>query len=110
MLYLLEREKNEESSLYEQQSKEEEEERRPRGEEGKSSLAMGRLATGAQQGRPHPLGARGQVDLTAALADERLDVDVTRDVAVLEHHIGVEGQQVALELYVESANGWLASR
>ncbi len=56
------------------------------------------------------LGAGGKVDLAAALADERLDVDVARDLAVLEHHVGVEGQQVTLELYVESANGWLASR
>merc|ERR1711974_412580 len=43
------------------------------------------------------LGAGGKVDLTAALADERLDVDVARDVAVLEHHVRVEGQQVTLE-------------
>lgn len=83
---------------------------------------MERLATGAQ---PVATASRtldlirecgsasragGQVDLTAALANERPDVDVARDVAVLEHHVGVEGQQVTLELCVESANGWLASR
>jgi len=114
VLYLLEREKNEESSLYEQQSKEEEE-RRSRGEEGgppsrwdASQPEHSRAALIRECGTA--LGAGGKVDLTAALADERLDVDVTRDVAVLEHHVGVEGQQVALELYVESANGWLASR